>query len=41
MGATMSQQLEEILVAAEKGPLPSELIAAIGEIHQRYPNPNP
>lgn len=41
MGATSSQQLEEILDAADKGPLSLDLLAAVEDIHQRFPNPNP
>ncbi|KAK9906488.1 hypothetical protein WJX75_002747 [Coccomyxa subellipsoidea] len=41
VGATSSQQLEEILDAADKGPLSLDLLAAVEDIHQRFPNPNP
>ncbi|CAL8462223.1 g1754 [Coccomyxa elongata] len=41
VGATSSEQLQEILEAADKGPLTRDLLDAIDDIHQRYPNPNP
>ncbi len=41
VGATSSDQLHEILEAADKGPLTGDLLDAIDDIHQRYPNPNP
>ncbi|EIE24224.1 Aldo/keto reductase [Coccomyxa subellipsoidea C-169] len=41
VGATSSQQLQELLDAAEKGPLSEDLLAAVDDIHQRFPNPNP
>lgn len=41
IGATTPQQLREILSAAERGPLSRKLLAAIDDIHQQYPNPNP
>ncbi|BDA46087.1 Protein tas [Coccomyxa sp. Obi] len=41
VGATSLEQLQEIIEAAEKGPLSRDLLGAIDDIHQQFPNPNP
>ena len=41
VGATSVEQLQEIIEAANKGPLSSDLLGAIDDIHQQFPNPNP
>ncbi len=41
VGATSSEQLEELIAAARAPPLEAQLLEAIDAIHQRYPNPAP
>ena len=41
VGATSVEQLQEILEAADKGPLSRDLLGAVDDIHQQFPNPNP
>ena len=41
IGATGSGQLEELIRAAEAGPLGEEVLARIDEVHARLPNPTP
>ena len=41
IGATSVVQLEELLVAAEQGALPGDVLRQIDEIHWLYPSPNP
>jgi aryl-alcohol dehydrogenase-like predicted oxidoreductase len=42
IGASTQQQLQELLAAAAEGPLHDEqLMQAIDELHQQYPNPTP
>lgn len=41
VGATSSQQLDELIAAAQAPPLEPPLLEAIDAIHQRYPNPAP
>lgn len=40
-GATEPQQLRVLLDAAQAGPLPTELLQALDELHARYPSPTP
>jgi aryl-alcohol dehydrogenase-like predicted oxidoreductase len=42
VGASTLQQLQELLEAAQQGPLQDEqLLAAIDKLHKQYPNPTP
>ena len=41
IGATGRGQLEELIRAAEAGPLGEEVLARIDEVHARLPNPTP
>lgn len=41
IGATSPVQLHEQVDAAEQGPLPADLLAAIDKVHAQYPNPTP
>lgn len=42
VGASTLAQLQELIAAAAEGPLQDEqLLAAIDDIHERYPNPTP
>lgn len=42
VGASTLQQLQELLKAAQQGPLQDEqLLTAIDKLHDQYPNPTP
>jgi aryl-alcohol dehydrogenase-like predicted oxidoreductase len=42
VGASTQQQLQQLLAAAADGPLQDEqLLEAIDQLHQQYPNPTP
>lgn len=40
-GATEPAQLQQLLRAAQAGPLPQELLDAVDALHGRYPSPTP